>query len=317
METALALGAERVAGDPDLLSRLGLARIRVLRRLLPVDRAGDLGEHDWALLAVLHDLLYATHPRVGHRKASQVFDEALEALKRIPAPFTVAEALDRHGWFSRVLEITRSDTHVAWWIGSRTFAGLEPPARLLAWRKVRRVEVEKRQVSVFALADSSGGDRPAAFFKALGEWLAKTPLTDLATAGRKGPELVWTAPSIGLLATRCGRPLARRALSLGDPTLVDRALGRATRALVGTGSSGLGLVLRVLADRHLHRALERRADAAPDDDALFARQVGAWAAVQLLEQEAEVAIDPRVLRAEVEDSVWAKLDGVIGPLHGR
>ena len=42
------------------------------------------------------------------------------------------EALARHATFSRIFALTRIDTTVTWWVGSETFHGEPPPARLIS-----------------------------------------------------------------------------------------------------------------------------------------------------------------------------------------
>src|SRR5215467_933993 len=59
---ALSIGRERVAGDPELLSHVMLVRVRRARQLAPVDRLGDATEAEWALAAILHDIVQSTHP---------------------------------------------------------------------------------------------------------------------------------------------------------------------------------------------------------------------------------------------------------------
>src|SRR5262249_4985215 len=140
---ALAIG-ERPPADIDLLSRTELARVRVARKLAPIDtlHRTPSGE-EWALAAVLHDIVQSTHPgfdavfrRNGPRRILDIVEKTLE---RIPSPAIVGDALSRHTWFSRMFDLTRTDTDLRWWTGSERFLGTDPPRRLTAWPELRRV----------------------------------------------------------------------------------------------------------------------------------------------------------------------------------
>src|SRR4051812_11298005 len=84
-KNALGIGPYRAPSDVDLLSRCELARVRVARRLAPIDTlhaAPD--ESEWALAAVLHDLVQSTHPgfdatfrRSGPKRILEVIEKTL------------------------------------------------------------------------------------------------------------------------------------------------------------------------------------------------------------------------------------------------
>src|SRR5512140_3041350 len=59
---ALAIGDDRPTTDIDLHAHMQLARVRVARKLTPVDRFDTLRAAEWALLAALHDILQTAHP---------------------------------------------------------------------------------------------------------------------------------------------------------------------------------------------------------------------------------------------------------------
>src|SRR5512135_3276184 len=143
-KNALAIG-DRTPSDVTLLSTTQLARVRVARKLAPVDlfQPAPTGA-EWALAAALHDLVQSTHPgfdatfrRSGPARLLQVIDKTLE---QIPPPTTAGDALSRHTWLSRMFDLTRQDVEVRWWTGKETFLGEDPPARLLAWPELRRVQ---------------------------------------------------------------------------------------------------------------------------------------------------------------------------------
>jgi hypothetical protein len=294
---ALAMGRERVVADSDLLARVQLARMRVARRLVPVDRLPEPTEPEWALGAALHDLVQAAHPAfdAAFRRGGppRILDLVDATTERVPAPRNVGESLSRHTWFSRLLELKRTDTVVRWWVGSRTFLGETPPARLSAWPELRRVNVEKTARTIMDLPGAGGFVDAARFGATLSGLLARTPLTDLATCFRPVPVFAWGSESLGLVGTGPGRSLAARALALAPRQDTDAALGRATRALIDGGAFGAAAIaIDLLAERALsHAELAdpekgrdgRRSEArelatAGTDDATYARSVGALVA---------------------------------------
>ena len=142
--TALALGeGERRPTDPDLEGHVQLGRVRRARRLAPIDRLPPATPSEWALAAALHDVLQAANPTfdaaLRRSAAVRILELARETIDRVPEPANVHEALARHSWFARVLDVARTDTSVSWWIGSRTYLGVDPPRRLQAWPELRRV----------------------------------------------------------------------------------------------------------------------------------------------------------------------------------
>jgi hypothetical protein len=286
---ALAIGDDRPLGDVDRVAHLQLARVRIARRLAPVDRLGPLRAAEWAVLAALHDLVQSTHPDLkGTFRTSapkNVVDLVDKTLERVPPPPTVQAALSRHTLLSRMFEIARTDTTISWWVGSSTFLGKEPPSRLLAWPELRRVNVVKTPRSLMDLPAFGGGVRADSFEKSIGMVLTKTPLTDLATAGRASPRFSWTAEALALVGTRAGRTLALRALgpSLGNDD-VDAALGRATRQLLLLRAwKPAAVALDVLGERAIAGAevMLAKPDEPPvlgQGDAAFARAAGAYVA---------------------------------------
>jgi hypothetical protein len=233
---ALALDGGLAAVDPDVRSRVDVARVRVARRLVPVDMLEGPDAHEWALAAALHDMVHALHPgldRVLHRGAPEkLFDFAEQTLTRVPAAASLKEAVSRHTFFARVFEIERTDTLVSWWSGSKRFLGTEPSPRLLAWPALRRVHTDETTYALHELvetADAAGRDR---FGLGMAQLLAQLPLTDLATCARAAPLFAWSGATLGLFGTPHGRVLGLRALALGPTADVDAALGHATLAHV-------------------------------------------------------------------------------------
>ncbi len=287
---ALALGNRIVANDA-LAARVESGRVRTARRLAPVDTLPAPQASDWALAAAVNDIFVSVNPAfdrpLWRRAAARILEVASAILARVNSPASTGEALARHAWLSRLLQVQRTDTAVSWWVGSRKFLGEEVPPRLRAWPRLRRVSLTTSHhvlLDLNPLAVDRGklGEAVAALF-------VRTPLTDIATCTRSEPEFVWTAPVLDLLAKDAGRTLALRAIAQFDADEVDTALGRATRALWekprGDETEG---VLRLLS----HRALmfvsaDEPADVAassrlPSGYAVFARAVGAVAAKRVL-----------------------------------
>jgi hypothetical protein len=292
---ALALGRDRTLVDIDLVSHVELARTRVARRLMPLDRVPRITEAEWALAATLHDLVQSTHPGfdAAFRRSAPVrlLTIALAALERIPSPTSVGDALGRHTWFARLFEMQRMDTTVRWWVGSSTFLGETPPARLMAWPELRRVRVETSPRTMMDLPKSGSAVDASMFASAVTSFLAKTPLTDLATIHRGAPAFLWSTESLGLVATAPGRALAMRALAQAPKGAVDARLGRATRSLVeGQAWKAASVALDLLAERAVYDAevVRDRNDSPPAapkdvlDDAAYARCLGAAVACQEL-----------------------------------
>lgn len=287
---ALAFGSERGSTNTDLASRTELARVRIARKLAPIDTLSPAPtREEWALAAVLHDLVQATHPdldAVFRKKGpGRILDVADATLARIAPPVNVGDALSRHTWFSRMFTLTRTDIDVRWWSGSQRFLGTEPPKRLYMWRERRRVTETRYPRALMDLPTAGAAVDVDRFARTTTTFLQKTPLTDLATLTRSAPTFVWTHENLSLSATRSGRAMIHRAFALLDASDVDRVLGRATRQLFAQKAVRAVLVATpLLRDRALGAATMRLAKdtreplGAEDDDESFALGIGALAA---------------------------------------
>jgi len=232
--SALGLGDGRAPVDRVLATLVDVARVRYARRLAPVDTLPGPTKSEWALAAALHDLLQAANPifdyALRRAAAETILRYANETIEHVAPPASVGEALTRHSWFGRVMEVTRADTRVSWWAGYRTFRGVAPPPRLQRWARLRRVRVTRTPVGIVDLHPIAvESEDLGAVVQAL---LARTPLTDLATCTRDAPVFVWQPGALSLLATQGGRKLALRALARLDAARVDIVLERATRGLL-------------------------------------------------------------------------------------
>ncbi|HEY2368106.1 MAG TPA: hypothetical protein VGH87_17025, partial [Polyangiaceae bacterium] len=114
-KNALALAPFSDVIDKELLSHVDLARLRVARHLAPLDQVVPPTGAEWALAACLHDIVQTTHPDLAGvflgRAPAKLLEVAQATAELVPPPATVGEALERHTWFSRVLDITRTDTN--------------------------------------------------------------------------------------------------------------------------------------------------------------------------------------------------------------
>lgn len=294
-KNALAIGAGRAPSDNVTLSLVDLARVRVARRVAAVDRFDQAPTaSEWAIAAMLHDLVQATHPgfdaafrRSGPKRLLDVIEKTLDV---VPPPADVGDALSRHTWLSRTFDLARTDIDVRWWTGSERFLGTDPPARLLAWPELRRVQQTKTPRKLMDLPTSGAAIDPARFVHVVERILAKTPLTDMATIDRSSPSFAWTHENLALVSTNAGRTIVLRALAHLPERDVDTALGRATRHLFATRAlRALNVAVDVLRDRALGAATRRLiGDKEPEPltlgpeqaDAAFAVGAGALVAAQ-------------------------------------
>jgi hypothetical protein len=212
---ALSVGQNERILDPDARTNIDVARVRRARLLAPVDVLPELNAADWAIAAVLNDLLQATNHNLGsvftRRRYEILLASVINICQHIPKPRDVGEALARHATFARITELFRTDMTVSWWTGSARFRGEEPPDRLLAWRNLRRVQVDSERIPLARMADNLAV--MDGFHEALSAWLHLSPLTDIATMTRDAPAFEWTPSTIALIAVPPGRTLAFRALA--------------------------------------------------------------------------------------------------------
>jgi hypothetical protein len=261
-KNALTIG-DRPPSDVATLSHVDLARVRVARRVAPVDRFDSAPTgNEWAIASILHDLVQATHPgfdavfrRSGPNRILDVVDKTLDV---IPPPDDVGDALSRHTWFSRMFELARTDVELKWWTGSERFLGTDPPARLLAWPEVRRVHQTRTPRPLMDLPTSGSAVDAQRFAFLVERVLTKTPLTDLATLDRAGPAFMWTHENLAFASTNAGRTVVLRSLAYLPDRAVDAALGRATRHLFVTKATrALVVAVDLLRDRVLGAAALR------------------------------------------------------------
>lgn len=299
-KNALSIGDGRQPTDFEALSRCELARVRIARALAPIDRFEPAPSgSEWALAAMLHDLVQATHPgfdamfrRSGPARILTVIEKTLE---RIPPPAAVGDALSRHTWLSRMFELARTDVEVKWWTGSQTFLGEDPPARLTAWPEVRRVHQTRTPRPLMDLPTSGASVDPSRFTTVVEALLSKTPLTDLATVDRSAPLFTWRHESLALASTNAGKTIILRAIDHLPSRQVDAALGRATKQLFAAKAlRAIMIAIDLLRDRALMAAAARLGAGGREpeplalgpehNDAAFAVSAGALAASHWIAQ---------------------------------
>lgn len=290
LRVAVAIGTAplKVSVAPELLGRVEDARVRRARMLLPIDRFGLPTAAEWTLAAALHDILQCANPRLNttlrRGAAARLAKLAGHTIDQVAPPTNLHEALSRHAWFARVLDIARTDTAVSWWSESRVFLGVEPPSRVQAWPRLRRVRVTRTSRPFLELSPLPV--ERAILVRAVSDLLTRTPLTDLATCTRATPPFAWRDATLALIATRSGMTLVMRALSRLPAADVDAALGRATRDAIAEHPRPSGPVLNLLAERAIAEALGHAAasdGALLTEEALFARSLGASEARKRLE----------------------------------
>ena len=235
VEMALMVGAGRSITDADLRSRIDVARVRVARLIAPVDTLPEPSSYDWALCAALNDLIQVTNHELGgaltRGRHLRLLGSVMALCDRIPPPRTIGAALSRHATFARVLECVRTDSTVSWWTGQASFRGQAAPGRLLAWPRLRNVQVDARRVSLTDMIEGIPGVSEEEFARAVRLWLSRTPLTDIGTLGRRSPAFVWSEPAIALIATAPGRALAYRLLARQGREITLAVLARAAKEI--------------------------------------------------------------------------------------
>jgi hypothetical protein len=191
------LGVGRSINDSDLALRIDVARVRRARLYAPVDAVDELGPPDFALLCGLNDLLQITNHGLGgpltRGRYPRLLANVVALAERTPSPRSIADVLARHATFARVFELARTDRIVHWWTGSARFRGELPPSRLTAWKEIRRVHIDATKVPLASMSAGVTGVVDQEWSEALAIWLTRSPLTDLATAGRASPTFAWSA----------------------------------------------------------------------------------------------------------------------------
>jgi hypothetical protein len=226
-ELALRIGEGRRIVDGDTLYATQAARLQILRHCLPADTIAELRPSEWTLACAFNDLLQATNHElssaVTRPRHMDLLTSVNETCAHIPNPATLGEALARHATFHNVIHFVRHDQSVRWWTGSEYFRGQAPSARLLAWPDLRQVKISPIEVPFWEMCDESVPMGQEEFLGSMRSCLGRSPLTDLAHAGRDNIPFAWTAASLGIVANPVGSNLARRAILNGPWTASQTA----------------------------------------------------------------------------------------------
>ena len=229
------LGQGRRLADVELRTRMEVARVRRARLVAPVDTLPELDVSDWAIAAMLNDILQLTNHELGgaltQGRYAKLLRSVLSGCAQIALPHDLASVISRHATFARVMELGRADTSVSWWTGHASFRGMPPPTRLLLWRDLRKVQVDTVRVPLHEMAEGMPALVSEGFGHAISAWLSCSPLTDLASLTRESPAFAWSRSTIALIATVPGRVLAFRVLSRLRLEAVMAALERARVSL--------------------------------------------------------------------------------------
>ena len=168
-----------------------------------------------ALAAGLHNALFLVHPRaeewsVTDRVRRKIIDTALAQVSQ-PLTRNRTRVLARHALLHNLFHLTRSDVTVSWWTGRARFQGQKPPARLIAWRGVRRVREDVTVVDfeeLLAVPDTA---------PVIATLLRRTPLTQLVDSHPGAPPLHWEDAVFLLRDAELARAAAYRLVPDGAP----------------------------------------------------------------------------------------------------
>src|SRR3954463_14268079 len=191
------------------------ARTAVLSTLVCRPPALVLEGDDLALAVGLHNALFLVHPRaeewsVSDRARRKVIDTALAQVSR-PLTRDRARVMARHALLHNLFSLTRSDVTVSWWTGRARFQGQKPPARLTAWKGMRRV---REDVTVVDFDDLLAVPDTAPVIATL---LRRTPLTQLLDTHPGAPPLHWEDAVFLLRDAELARAVAYRLVPDGAP----------------------------------------------------------------------------------------------------
>ena len=207
---------ERELDDASVeLAAVDDARHAVASTLVCRPPAFILETDDLQLATGLHNALFLVHPRaeewsVSDRTRRKIIDTALAQVSR-PLTRNRARVMARHALLHNLFHLTRNDITVSWWTGRARFQGQKPPARLTAWRGVRRVREDVTVVDfeeLLAVPDTA---------PVIATLLRRTPLTQLLDSHPGAPPLHWEDAVFLLRDAELARAVAYRLVADGAP----------------------------------------------------------------------------------------------------
>lgn len=184
------------------------ARHEVLSTLVCRPPAFVLEADELALAAGLHNALFLVHPRadqwtVSDRQRRKIIETALTMVSQ-PMTHDRTRVMARHALLHNLMSLTRRDITVSWWTGRARFQGQKPPARLTAWKGMRRVREDVTVVDfdeLLAVPDTA---------PVVATLLRRTPLTQLLDAHPGAPPLHWEDAVFLLRDAELARAVAYR-----------------------------------------------------------------------------------------------------------
>lgn len=193
------------------------ARADVLAVLLARPPPMILGADELALAAAVHDALVLAHPDadgalVTDRIRKKIAATAL-ALASQPLTRDRTRVLARHALLHNLFDLGRDDLLVSWWTGHARFLGQKSPARLTAWRGLRRVREETTRAGFDELLASP---EVAPVTAAL---VRRTPLTQVLSSHPAAPPLHWEDAAFLLRDPELARAIAYHVLGGAEPRL--------------------------------------------------------------------------------------------------
>jgi hypothetical protein len=203
------------------------ARHTVLSTLVVRPPPLVLEADELALAAALHNALFVVHPRaarwsVSDRARRRIIDTAL-AMASQPLTRDRKRVMARHALLHNIFELARSDTTVSWWTGRARFFGQKPPARLVAWRGLRRVREEVARVGFVAMVVEDTAPVVATL-------LRRTPLTQLLHSHVGAPPLHWEDATFVLRDHELARAIAYHLVPDAGPREARQVVGPARLA---------------------------------------------------------------------------------------
>jgi hypothetical protein len=207
-------GAFTNDGDERALA-LAEARQAVMAELLIDPAPPRLDDEALRLAIAVQAMLFFGHPAassatVRKSRLREVAAWATDLLAQLVPAEGPTQLAARHSILHHLFDLGRDDVRVSFWAGRREFRGQEPPARLLAWQRVRRVREERWRTPI--VAEALGDPLARAILDAL---LVASPLTDLLAPTRTDPPLDLARLAPHLQHASIARAVCDRWLTLG------------------------------------------------------------------------------------------------------
>jgi hypothetical protein len=204
------------------------ARTDVLAELIARPPALVLDADELALSVGLHNALVLAHPDADGALVTDAMRRkiAAAAVRMVSQPPSRdrTRVLARHALLHNLLDLGRADVTVSWWTGRARFLGQKPPARLTAWKGMRRVREEVARAGFDELL-ASPESAPV-----IASLLRRTPLTQLLAASAAAPPLHWEDAVFLLRDAELARAVAYAAVRPDEPRLQVAAPARMAAA---------------------------------------------------------------------------------------